>query len=160
MQTFRRHLGQNGIAAGSHIRRRDGQLIGAVLVEHDCRGSHVHVRDTGALHGHTHAYGAYLAISHIPGRVFFLPANHFAGPDQTLVQTAALCHLAEISRHKHLFPHHIFQAELHRIHVKNGRQLIYDGFQGKDSLGGSIPPVRACGKLIRVDYVKYMTEGL
>ena len=44
--------------------------------------------------------------------------------------------------------------------MKNRRQLIYDGFQGKDSLGGSIAPVRACGKLIRIDYVKYVTEGL
>ena len=153
VQALRSHLGQDGIAASSHVCCSDGQRIVSVLIELDGSRAHVHAGDPGALHGHGDADTPHLSISHVPAGEFFLPADHLRCTHQTLIQGTACRCLTVIGRHHISLTHHIFETQLHRIHVQLFRQLVDCRLHGKDPLGGSVAPVGSRRHHVGIDHV-------
>ena len=72
------HLGQNGVAARSHVGRADDQHIGPVVVQPDGDRPRVNAGDARALHGHAHARSANLAVAHVAHGILRLPVEHVA----------------------------------------------------------------------------------
>ena len=71
----------------------------------------------------------------------------------TAVQCTGICRLTEVSRHKHAFADNIFHTDLHWVHMQFLRQLIYCGFQCKNTLRRTVASVGSGCLNIRIDYV-------
>ena len=160
LQAFRRHLRQNGIAAGSHIRSADHQAVKSIVIHLDGNGPGIYMGYSGALHGHSDSHASDFAVSTVIAGIFSVPVNHFLCPGKAPVQGAAVCSLVIISRHHLSLTDQIFLPQHGRIHAHLLRQLIYRGLYGKNPLGSSISPVSAGGHYIGIDHIISKPEGV
>ena len=141
LQTLCRHLGQNRIAAGSHIGRCDQHRIAAVVVDFDRCRSDIEIGNTGALHRHRNADAAHLSISHITARIFLIPADHLFRTLHALVKRTAVCRFAIVSRHELSLTDHVLLPDPDRIDAKTRCHLTDSRFYGKDTLRRTVSAV-------------------
>ena len=80
VHTVCRHLGQDRIAAGSHIRSADHQTVKSIVIHLHGHRRHINAADGRPLHRHRHTNRTDLAIAHIAARILLIPADHLLSP--------------------------------------------------------------------------------
>ena len=154
------HLGQNGVAARSHVGRADDQHIGPVVVQPDGDRPRIDAGDARALHGHAHARSANLAVAHVAHGVLRFPVEHVAAVVQAPVERARVGHLVEIGGHGHSLAQHVLLAQPDRVAAQHLGELVHRGFHGELALRRPEASVRARGLHVRVHHVGRELERL
>ena len=160
VHTFGGHLGQDGVAAGAHVRRADEQMVPAILIQLDGGGANVHVGNAGALHRHGNAGGAHLAVPHVPHGVAVLPVKDLLAAGHAAVQCAGVVGLAVVGGHPHALPHHVLLPDGGGIHAKGLGQLVDGALHRKNALCGAVAPVGPGGLQVGVHHIKAEPERL
>ena len=147
------HLGQNGVAARSHVGRADDQHIGPVVVQPDGDRPRVNAGDARALHGHGHTRSANLAVAHVAHGVFRFPVEHLAATVQAAIERTGVGHLVEVGGHGHALTQHVLLAQPDRVAAQHLGELVHRGFHGELALRRPETTVRARGLHVRVNHV-------
>ena len=124
-QAVCRHLCQNCITPGSHIRTSNHEGIKPVIVQFNLHRTHVAVINTGALHGKSHSDRTNGMWPGFYKWVLGIPVYHFLDPGNTPVKSTGIGCLPIIIRHPVTFPNHIEFPEFYRIHIHFMSQLVY-----------------------------------
>ena len=153
IQAFCRHLCKDRITSGTHICRCDHQSIESIIIHlNGCR-SYIDTGDSGTLHSHCDSHTSDFAVSHIFVWIFIFPSDQLRSPFKATVKCTALRRLTVICRHNVAFSYHVLKTDLHRIHMKSLRHLIYRRFHRKDSLCCSISTICSCCHVICIDNI-------
>ena len=155
-RTFQ-HLGgdlrQDGVAAGTHIGSADPQRVEAVVVEFQRSTAHVHRRNAGALHCHTHTDRADLAVGQHPHGVLVIPVDAALDVFNAAIQRAAGVLLVVVGGHDLALFYNVAQAQLDGVNVQLGSQFVDGGFHRKQTLCGAVTAVRTRRHMVGIHHI-------
>ena len=158
IQNFGRDLRQCGIASGAHIGGTDHQGIRTIIVQFQGGAAHIHSGNAGALHGHAHADGANLAVSHVPDGVFVLPVDHLAYLDKAAIQRTAGVHGTVVGGHHVTFLHGILEPQRKGIHIQLVSQLVHGRFHRKQPLCCTVAAVGTGRHMVGIHHITDKAE--
>ncbi len=159
-QAFRRNLGQDGVAPGSHVGGADHQGIIGVILEPYFHGRHINIGDTGSLHGDGSPHRPDLCVADPDTGKLFLPPDHLPALLNAGFQGTRIEHLPMVGREGFPLFQQIFQPQFQGVHLQFGRQFVHGRFQGKSPLGGPVPPEGTSGHGVGVDHLVAKFKGI
>ena len=122
--------------------------------------AHVHRRNAGALHRHTHTDRADLAIGQNPHRVLVIPVDSALDVFDAAIQRAAGVQLVVVGGHDLALFYNVAQAQRDGVNVQLGSQLVDGGFHCKQSLRGTVAAVRTRRHMVGVHHIVGKAECL